>query len=305
MKLEKTNTLLKKFYNILLIMNWLILSFIAFLSMTAMIILINAQSKKGLSTQFILLAGSSSWILGFGIWSFKEGFNFSIDVGTIAIIFAAGILGVATNWLTFESSAKSPNAGFTFAITNSSPVLIALISAVFFSGNLSALGFSGIIICSAGVILMSKFSIEKRPVFKEKWVIQALVALVFSAVLSVAVTELIKKGLTTSFVLWSLAIIYTASFAVWVKKSGTLPRITKRMILDLSLIGVFTVVGNWTLYKAASLIPNPAPVFAINGTKPILIALLALVFLKNKLSLRQFFGMAISVAGVLILILSK
>jgi len=284
-------------------MDWITLSLISLVAMSFMVILITGQMKKGVSSQFVMVIISIVWLLGYGFWLWLEGIDFTISEITLAIILISGIIGVFANWLLFEAAASAPNPGFSFAISNANPVLIAIMAVIFLGSELTWEQFVGVLIIVIGVVIINIFSENKRGNKGKKWIIQSLIALLLSSLLAILIIWLIKEGISTVFILLLLAIIYIIFYSFWTYKKGINFSISNWTIIALIGAGIFSVIGNWTILEAAAIASNPGFAFAISGSKPALIAILAVFILKSELKLVQLVGVVLSIIGIVVIVL--
>ncbi|MDD5032460.1 MAG: EamA family transporter, partial [Patescibacteria group bacterium] len=196
-------------------MSWIIYSFISLVAFSIMVILITGQTKKGFSVPFTLAFVVGLWIPFFGFWLLWKGVDFFISGQVIIILISGGILAVIANWCTFKSANDSPNPGFTFAITNSSPILIALAGKFFLQKELTFLKLIGILISVAGIIILIFLSAGKREKKKKWWIINSLIALLASAVFAVLIVILLDKGVCSVVILFSTAVLGFTVYFFW------------------------------------------------------------------------------------------
>ena len=122
--------------------------------------------------------------------------------------------------------------------------------------------------------------------------------------MSVLITVLTRKGYPTSFVLLGIGIVFTIAYSlqtfVFAKEK---PEITISVIGLILLIGVLSTVGNLMLFQAANNAPNPGLAIAIGaGMQAGVVALLAFLFLKDKLSPLQILGLVLALISIFLIV---
>ena len=77
------------------------------------------------------------------------------------------------------------------------------------------------------------------------------------------------------------------------------PEFTVEIFTLLLLIGLLSAIGNVALFKAANNAPNPGLAIAIGaGMQSGVVAILAFIFLRDKLSFLQIVGLIMSIVAV-------
>lgn len=121
--------------------------------------------------------------------------------------------------------------------------------------------------------------------------------------MSFLITFLTRKGYPASFVLLSIGAIFAIcySFQTFVLLKYR-PEFKIEIYGILLLIGVLSVVGNVALYQAANNAPNPGLALAIGaGLQSGVVALLALFFLRDKLSTLQIVGLILALISIFLI----
>lgn len=280
-------------------MNWIILSLASLFLSAVVVVIITGQVKKGISTQFVMFIISVIWIFGYGFWAYFEGANFIFPKIYFLLIVIAGLAGVFANWFIFAAAADSPNAGLAFAISNSSSAMVAVLAVFFLGSELSLRRFAGVLVCLLGVVILNYFSGGQKKEGTKKWIAQALLALIFSAVLSLIVVWLAGQGLKISFILLLIAIVYAFSYGLWLGRSKINFTINKKILFLILGVGILSVVVNWMIFTAGLEAPNPGFAFAVIDCKPALIVLMAAVLFKSKFTLKQLVGVVVCIIGVI------
>lgn len=107
--------------------------------------------------------------------------------------------------------------------------------------------------------------------------------------------------LTTSLLRYIAALLFL-TVLVCIKKKDSL-RIERKDSIKLILLGLFGIVGYHFFFFTALRYTEVANTAIINALNPIVTAVMAALFLKERLSLINYFGVAAAVFGVLILLI--
>ena len=121
--------------------------------------------------------------------------------------------------------------------------------------------------------------------------------------MSFLITSLTRKGYPTSFVLLGIGIIFTIfySFQTFILLKYK-PELRIEMLAVLLLIGLLSAIGNVALYQAANNAPNAGLALAIGGGMQAgVVALLAFIFLKDKVSTLQIIGLILSIVAIILI----
>lgn len=138
---------------------------------------------------------------------------------------------------------------------------------------------------------------------KINWILLSLIGLFSLSVMSFLITSLTRKGYPTSFVLLGIGIIFTIfySFQTFALLKYR-PEFRLEVFALLLLIGLLSAIGNVALFQAANNAPNAGLAIAIGaGMQSGLVALLAFIFLKDKMSPLQIIGLILSVVAVILI----
>ncbi len=138
------------------------------------------------------------------------------------------------------------------------------------------------------------------------WLTLSLFGLGSLSVMSFLITFLTRKGYPTAFVLFCIGLVLTVFYGV---QTFALVKYRPEMRWDITLlligVGVLSAFGNLALYQAANNAPNPGLAVAIVGMQGGLVALMALVFLKDALNFYQALGLVLALVGVFLMSLGK
>lgn len=130
----------------------------------------------------------------------------------------------------------------------------------------------------------------------------SLVGLVTLSIMTVLITHLVRKGLPTVFVLFVLFVVVAVIYGAQMLVTGVKPgNISAYFWVLLITIGVLSAIGNLALFKAAGSSPNPGLVVSILGVQGGVVAILAVIFLKDKVNLVQLIGIMLGIVAIVII----
>jgi drug/metabolite transporter (DMT)-like permease len=141
--------------------------------------------------------------------------------------------------------------------------------------------------------------IQRTRNLKLNWVLLSFVSLISLSMMSFLITTLTRKGYPTSFILLSVGIIFTICYSL--QTFGLMkyrPELRLETLALLALIGLLSVIGNLALFQAARDAPNAGLALAIGGMQSAGVAVLALIFLKDRLSILQAAGLLLGIVAV-------
>jgi drug/metabolite transporter (DMT)-like permease len=137
---------------------------------------------------------------------------------------------------------------------------------------------------------------------KDSWPILSFVGLVTLSVMTLIVTYLVRKGLPTVFVLFVLFVVASIVYGTQVFLTRAKPAaVPAQFWLLLLSIGILCAIGNLALFNAAAASPNPGLVVSIVGLQGAVVAVLAVIFLKDRISPVQLIGVVLGVIAVVII----
>ncbi len=130
----------------------------------------------------------------------------------------------------------------------------------------------------------------------------SFVGLFSISTMTLIITYLVRKGFTTIFVLFVLVSILTILYGLQAVLTKSLPSsISLNQWLLLFGGGIASAIGNYGLYRATALSPNPGLVITIFGLQGGIVAVAAVWLFKDKLNLVQIIGILLGVIAVIII----
>lgn len=136
---------------------------------------------------------------------------------------------------------------------------------------------------------------------RNSWLSLSVLALGTLSVMTVIITYLVRKGLSTAFVLFVVFLIVTVVCGLQVFRVGDKPDLSWRFGLLLAAAGLLSAVSNLSIYRATAIAPNAGLVITILGLNGGLVTGLALIFLRDKINLVQFFGILLGIVSIVII----
>ena len=138
---------------------------------------------------------------------------------------------------------------------------------------------------------------------KINWILLSFIGLFSLSVMSFLITFLTRKGYPASFVLLGIGTIFVVfySFQTFVLLKYR-PEFRVEVFAPLLLIGLLSAIGNVVLYQAANNAPNPGLAIAIGaGMQSGVVALLAFIFLKDRISTLQMIGLILGMLAMILI----
>ncbi len=211
----------------------------------------------------------------------------------------------ATVWLVKVLGYKNFAVGTSFAKTEA--ILTAVLGVLFFSAYLSVYGWIAVILCVLGILVVSLPKrgqpIEKRVVaygllsglafaFTSLWLRQASLSLGDNFMFNAALTLVFMVVLQTF-----LCLVY-----VCLKQPEQLVILKKHLLLAM-FVGVTSALGSIGWFTAMTY-ENAALVKSLGQIEFVFTLLITYFFFHEKISIKEFIGMLLIVASVVILLLT-
>lgn len=221
--------------------------------------------------------------------------------------------GLATciSWTAYFKALQLGETAKSATIEKFSIVLVALMSIAFLKERPDALEWTGIGLISCGVLMLA-FG-RTRPlagggadteVLSRKWLLWALAASFFLA-LTTIFAKLGLHGIDSDFATFVRTVVIIAVLAVFSAFTGKwrkIGRFTKKNWLFLVLSGLATGVS-WLAFFKALQMGEAAKVNTVGKFSVVLVAVLSVLFLKEKPRKQEWGGIAVITAGVAVLAL--
>ncbi len=106
------------------------------------------------------------------------------------------------------------------------------------------------------------------------------------------------------FYWFGLGIIWNLIYFFSRKKHKGIKKINRRNWLGLSLISALEMFGTLFFFLAVNTIENPAIVSFLSNVNPLFVVAMGIIFLKERFNMLEFSGLAITLAGAVIISIS-
>ena len=241
-----------------------------------------------------------AWLMVFIVGSYR-------DIGSISARSALflGLSGLATgaSWLCYFRALQLGDVNKVVPIDKSSTVLTILLALIFLGEGMTWLKGAAVVLIAAGTLLMIQKKADSKGAKSKAWLIYAVLSAVFAALTSILAKvgiEGVESNLGTA--LRTGVVLIMAWIVVFVtKKQHTLRHISKRELIFICLSGLATGASWLCYYKALQ--DGPASVVVPIDKLSILVTIaFSYFFLKEKLSLRALIGLALIVAGTVMML---
>ncbi len=131
------------------------------------------------------------------------------------------------------------------------------------------------------------------------WITLSIIGLFSLSVMSTLITLMTRKGFPVSFVLLTIGVTLTVFYFIETFViSGYKLELDSKTLLMFIVIGLLSAIGNLAIYQAAKVAPNAGLAISIAGMQGAIVSVLALIFLKDKLSLLQIVGLILAVVAI-------
>lgn len=137
------------------------------------------------------------------------------------------------------------------------------------------------------------------------WIIQSITAMCLFGVMSALITFEMRKGLPLNLIMMAIGISWMIYFGFMNYKNSTNLQLSLPIIAVILLIAILSVFGNIFQFSAAVIAPNPGLAYAIVGCQSLLVAVIAISFMGDKLTLTQTSGIALSLLGIALMSTGK
>lgn len=232
------------------------------------------------------------------------------SIGTVGEISGRTFLflvlsGLATgaSWLFYFRALQLGNVNKVAPIDKSSTVLTMLLAFLILGEALSPLKVVCMILIGAGTLLMIRRQEERADGAERGWMVCALLSAVFAsltAILGKIGIQGVESNLGTA--IRTCVVLVMAWLLVFVKgKQGEVRRINGKNGLFLVLSGLATG-GSWLCYYRALQDGQASVVVPIDKLSILVTILFSRLFLGERLGRRAFWGLALLVAGTLLLL---
>lgn len=296
-------------------MPWHMYSLSTSFSLVGLYLCIKWLTSRGVEPKQILLFMSGFACLGFlGVAapSLSAVVRSSQFPGFLAAATFAGVFAAVGHWADFEAIKRAPNPGFATAVRNSSILPVTVLSVFLFGSAFDLLKLAGAGLILAGVVALvvdKKAAVAARDTGRaggKRWVVLALVAVASYTLMVFGIKEATLLGFSAPEICLAVYIVNFAFFAAVCRKTVRAflrDRDKLRFFVPVTLVcALFAVAVNLLNVKGLALAPNPGYHEAIRSTNLLFITLLAVPLFSASLDRQKMVGVAVIVAGMILLV---
>lgn len=228
----------------------------------------------------------------------KLNFN-DLEIKTIIFLFLSGITTMLL-WIFHLKALQLGNVNEVSSIDKSSVVITLAVSCIFFNEKITIIKvLSALMILLGGYIMLDK----KKKVQSNKW----LYYTILTSICMSLVTIFGKAGIEDVDTMFATLIRTSIAFVliwgyIYIKKYyKEIKKITKKDIKLIVLSGIATSLS-WIFYFLALKDGETSTVFTLEKINVAFTAIISYIFLKEKISKKNIFGITMIVIGNLILL---
>jgi drug/metabolite transporter (DMT)-like permease len=233
-------------------------------------------------------------------------FSIKITIFSLALIIGASLIDGLANFLYFRSF-EVDDATTASALLSLSPLFSLLLLPVFGKNQtVNPLNITGIIIVVAGIITLNS-GMKRTPITdtaqSQKSMIIRLLTPIGASFLFGANIYLIKYILAHEFTnpfTYYLVRALVIAIIMWTVNRPINGWITKKRILIVSLRSVLVII-QWMLLLYALSLGNPAIIKALSDASPLFVIVLAVIFLREKVTVPKIIGSFTIIGGLILL----
>lgn len=244
-----------------------------------------------------------AWAMVFVVGSQTMISNISIE--SLLFLILSG-LTTGFSWICYFKALQLGDVNKVVPIDKSSTVLTMVLAFVFLHEPLTAnkiLGMSAIVVGTN--LMIQKKKIEPKDAENRRWLIYALFSAIFAAltaILGKVGIENVESNLGTA--IRTIVVLFMAWLIVLVTgKQKEVGKIDRKSWLFIVLSGIATGLS-WIFYYHALQDGQASIVVPIDKLSILITVLFAYVFLKEKLSKKSTFGLALIVCGTMLLLVT-
>jgi drug/metabolite transporter (DMT)-like permease len=278
-----------------------------------MVVLAKLAYAEGLNAMTLLamrfsLAALGMWLLW--LWQYRQGERAQIGPGMLVPLIAMGAVGYVGQSFSYFTAAEMISATATGLLLYTYPVLVMLLSWLFFREALTPLKLAALVLTLFGAVMVLGLLSQQAEAIgtggalgnlSADGVMWGLMAAIIYSVYIIAGTRFtagISPIFASAVIISSAALVY--GVWGWLAKSFEVT-ITPLGFLWVAIIAVVcTVLAISTFFAGLSII-GPSRTAIISTVEPAVTVLSAAVVLGERLTLEQAMGAALIMAGVLLL----
>jgi len=229
------------------------------------------------------------------------GVAFSKNLGAVGtrvrgsiLAFAAGLLGSLGNIVYYGLLNSGAKAATVIPFTAMYPLITVLLAVLFLNEKLNRIQLFGVVLSFLAIYL---FNVPQEHRVVSTWLAVALVPVMLwgvAGLLQKISTNSISGELST---LWFLAAFVPVAFCLFAREP--LPaRIEPRTWLFVILLGLTLALGNFAILLAFASQGKASIIAPLSGLYPMVSIPIAIVILRERIGLRESFGIVVALAAV-------
>jgi drug/metabolite transporter (DMT)-like permease len=226
-----------------------------------------------------------------------------LPAGRARLAFAAFGLAAALHFLLYIASLYYTTVAHTLSLLATAPIFVVILSRLFLGERVSARRLLGVLLTVAGVAILTGM----EPAFDRRMLLGDALAL--ASALAFAFYSIAGRSQRTRYGLFAYAGSVYAAAALWLLPAALFTfspgGYTPGAVASLLALALVPLTLGHTLFNAA-LRRTSATVVNVLATQEVTLSvLLALIFLGEQPAPTTVLGMAVTLAGVLVVLLSK
>ena len=282
-------------------MNWLIIIFLGMLATVK----VSAQSRFGRTS---IKNGTDAIFFNCILFLFTAIIFFSdaVNASSVTVLYAAmlGVIEISYQFF-YINSLSLGSVSLTILIVNLFNVIPVILSALVFGDAISPLRITGIVMTLLSFAVCTDFSFKEKNA--KKWFLCTLGVAVASAsanVLQKFFAESPVASENSAFVSWGYIFAFVFSLAFYLVNSSIKEKKTfktsPRVFVYAAICGGLLAVYMYINTKALTFIPGTFFFPAYSGISTILSTMVGIILFKDKLSKKQFLGIAVGIIALVL-----
>ncbi|APH16931.1 hypothetical protein NPD5_1167 [Clostridium sporogenes] len=242
-----------------------------------------------------------SWLMVFIVGS--QNFIYQISGQSLLFLILSG-LATGASWICYFKALQVGDVNKVTPVDKSSIVLTMILAFVFLGEKITWIKFIGM--CAIGIgtyMMITKKEVEIKEASDNRWLFYAALSAVFASLTSIlgkvgisGIESNLGTAIRTIVVLIMSWVVVLVS-----KKQGEIKNIDKKSWLFICLSGI-TTGSSWLCYYRALQIGPASVVVPIDKLSIVVSIAFSYFILKEKLTKKSFWGLAIIVIGTLLLL---
>lgn len=286
-------------------MDWIVASFIMFLSSVGMYLLVRKCSLLKISSAFQSLAMFLVPLPLYLFLAWTSNISLQVTWYQLLILAVTAILfSYFGNNFSLKSIKYAPNPGYSLILSKSYVVFTTVVAVFVFHGHVSVrtmVAIALIVIASALVMIGRPRSDQSH--VRRSWLPLAVGSFFCWGMLAISSKYLLDIGVPIyTRLIWVMTIVTCLIVAETKSRRGNIHTPTMSEFILLVLIGIFSASFNYFMQLGFQLAPNIGYVNAINASSISAIALFSALFFGDELTKQKFVGIIGVTIGLILLV---